>query len=231
MGVENTMFSFGGDWKDANNNAMGVVNSPETVAAVELYRELYDCCQPPGLSNAFFVEMNDAFIGGQAAMAMNYFAFFPALVNPEVNPYAADTGFFVNPAGPNGDQFAALGGQGTSIISYIDDAQKEGAKHFIQWFAQEDVQAEWARLGGYTCNKEVLESQEFLDATPFNPAFAETMTFVKDFWNIPIFGELLRISQTELGNYIVGGQGTAQEAMDRMAEQHQANDEFGDAAP
>ena len=108
-----------------------------------------------------------------------------------------------------------------SIISYIAPERQEAAKHFIQWFAQENIQAEWARLGGYTCNINVLQSQEFLDATPFNPAFAETMTFVKDFWNIPVFGELLRISQTELGNYIVGGQGTAQEALDNVAEQHQ----------
>ena len=221
MGYQNPMFSFGGDWKDANNNAMGVVNSPENVTAAEVYKELYDCCQPPGLSNAFFVEMNDAFIGGQAAMAMNYFAFFPALVNPEVNPYTEQTGFFVNPRGPGGDQFAALGGQGTSIISYISPERQQAAKHFIQWFAQQDVQAEWARLGGYTCNNEVLASDEFLTATPFNPAFAETMTFVKDFWNIPIFGELLRITQTELGNYIVGGQGEAQAVMDSIAEQHQ----------
>jgi multiple sugar transport system substrate-binding protein len=221
MGFQNALFSFGGDWKDAGNNAMGVVNSPEAVAAADYYRQLYECCQAPGLSNAFFVEANDAFIGGQVAMAMNYFAFFPALVNPEVNPHAENTGFFVNPAGPDGTQFAALGGQGMSIISYIAPERQEAAKHFIQWFAQKDIQAEWARLGGYTCNIEVLQSQEFLDATPFNPAFAETMTFVKDFWNIPVYGELLRISQTELGNFIVGGQGTAQETMDRIAEQHQ----------
>ena len=221
MGFQNAMFSYGGDWADEGYNAEGVVNSPENVAAAELYRELYDCCQPPGLSNAFYVETNDAFIGGQAAMAMNYFAFFPALVNPEVNPYAADTGFFVNPKGPNGEQFAALGGQGTSIISYIPDERKEAARHFIQWFAQPEIQQEWAALGGYTCNSAVLESDLFLEATPFNPAFAETMTFVKDFWNIPEYGELLRVSQTELGNYIVGGQGTAQEALDRMAEQQQ----------
>jgi multiple sugar transport system substrate-binding protein len=221
MGYQNVMFSYGGNWADQNYNAEGVVNSPENVAAAEFYRELYDCCQPPGLSNAFYVETNDAFIGGQAAMAMNYFAFFPALVNPEVSPYAADTGFFVNPKGPNGEQFAALGGQGMSVISYIADDRKEAAKEFIQWFAQPEIQQEWAALGGYTCNSDVLESDLFLEASPFNPAFAETMTFVKDFWNIPEYGELLRISQTELGNYIVGGQGTAQEALDRMAEQQQ----------
>ena len=48
MGYENVLFSFGGDWKDANNNVLGVVNSPESVAAAEFYKELYDCCQPPG---------------------------------------------------------------------------------------------------------------------------------------------------------------------------------------
>ena len=75
-------------------------------------------------------------------------------------------------------------------------------------------------MGGYTCNSNVLESQAFLDATPFNPAFAETMTFVKDFWNIPVYGELLEVAQRELHGYIVEGVGTAQETMDSSAEQH-----------
>jgi multiple sugar transport system substrate-binding protein len=86
MGFENVMFSFGADWKDADNNVMGVVNSPEAIAAAEFYRDLYACCQAPGLSNAFFAETNDAFISGQAAMAMNYFAFLPALINENTNP-------------------------------------------------------------------------------------------------------------------------------------------------
>jgi multiple sugar transport system substrate-binding protein len=172
------------------------------------------------MSNAFFAEVNDAFTSGQAAMGMNYFAFFPALANPEVNPYSETTGFFVNPAGPGGAQHAALGGQGVSIINYIDDDRKEASKDFIRWFAQEDVQTEWARLGGYTCNTNVLQTEEFLNATPYNAAFAETMTFVKDFWNIPEFGELLNVAQVEFGRYILEGQGTAEEAMNAIAEQH-----------
>jgi multiple sugar transport system substrate-binding protein len=220
MGFQNALFSYGGDWKDENNNPIGVVNSPEAIEAAQLYHDLYECCQGPGLSNAFFAESNDAFTSGQVAMSMNYFAFFPALVNPEINPYAEQTGFFVNPAGPNGAQHAALGGQGLSIISYVAPERQQAAKDFIKWFAQEDIQAEWARLGGYTCNSKVLQSQEFLDATPFNPAFAETMTFVKDFWNIPEFEQLLRVTQTELGKYVLEGQGTAEETMNSIAEQH-----------
>lgn len=220
MGFQNMLFSFGGDWSDENFNPDGVINSPESVAALEYYRELYECCQAPGLSNAFFAEVNDAFIGGQVAMGMNYFAFFPALANPEVNPYAEDTGYFVNPAGPDGDHFASLGGQGISIISYIDPERQEAAKEFIRWFGQDDIQAEWGALGGYSANKAVLASDEFLEVAPFNAAFAETMGIVKDFYNIPVYGELLRVAQDEMGAYVVGGEGTAQEAMDAIAEQH-----------
>ena len=51
---------------------------------------------------------------------MNYFAFLPALVNQGTNPdYYDKIGFFSNPPGPYGQQFASLGGQGTSINSYI----------------------------------------------------------------------------------------------------------------
>jgi len=220
MGFQNMLFSFGGDWSDANFNPEGTINGPEAVAALEFYRELYECCQPPGMSNAFFAEVNDAFLGGQAAMGMNYFAFFPALANPEVSPYADVTGYFVNPAGPGGEQFGSLGGQGMSIINFIDEDRKQAALDFITWFGQDDVQAKWGQLGGYSANKAVLASPEFLAVAPFNAAFAETMGMVKDFYNIPIYGELLRVAQDEMGKFVVGGEGTAQEAMDAVAAAH-----------
>ena len=78
----------------------------------------------------------------------------------------------------------------------------------------------WAKLGGYTCNKKVLASDAFLKAAPYNRAFAETMTFVKDFWNIPEYGLLLPPAQNALSQYIVEGKGTAQEALDSVAKEH-----------
>ncbi len=220
MGVENAMFPFGGAWQDKNNNVMGVVNSQNNIDAVQFYKDLYECCQAPGLSNAFFQETNDALISGKAVMIMNYFAFFPALTNPQTNPHAAGTGFFANPPGPNGDKGAALGGQGLSIINFISDERKQAMMDFIKWFADEKNQAQWAALGGYTCNANVLKTDTFLKAQPFNPAFAETMTFVKDFWNIPIYAQLLQVTQTNFHKFIVEGQGTAKETMDTIATEH-----------
>ncbi len=221
MGVENTFFSWGATWQDANNNVKGVVNSPAAAEALQYYKDLYDCCQVPGLSNAFFTETNDAMIGGKAAMIMNYFAFFPALVNEGTNPqYFDKMGFFANPEGPTGQRAAALGGQGMSIISFISPERQAAAQDFIKWFATDETQQKWADLGGYTCNAKVLAGDKFLQTTPYNPAFAETMNFVADFWNIPIYAELLTVSQTELHNFVINGQGTAQGALDAIAEQH-----------
>jgi multiple sugar transport system substrate-binding protein len=227
MGYETAMFSWGVDWWGEGFQVLDIVNSERAVEALEFYKGLYQFA-PPGTNNAFFAEMNDVFINGQTAMIMNYFAFFPALINPGVNPFAESTGFFATPQGPYGDQFTSLGGQGLSVINYISDERKQASLDFIKWFASEDVQKQWASVGGYTCNINVLESEEFLNNTPYNRAFAQSMTFVKDFWNNPLFGELLEPVQRNLHAFVVGNEGTAQEALDAAAiEQHEILVEAG----
>jgi multiple sugar transport system substrate-binding protein len=90
----------------------------------------------------------------------------------------------------------------------------------LEWFATEPVQQKWGALGGYTCNINVLKSEDFLKVAPYNASFAETMGFVKDFWNIPEFGDLLPPAQTEFSKYVVSGEGTAKEALDNIAKAH-----------
>ncbi len=227
MGYENVMFSWGVDWQDENSEVLGVVNSDKAVEALEFYKNLYGFA-PPGTNNAFFTECNSVFINGQATLVMNYFAFLPDLLNAEKNPYADATGFFSGPAGPYGDRYVALGGQGMSVLNYISDERKQASLDFIKWFASPEVQQQWADVGGYTCNISVLESEAFLNNTPYNRAFAESMTFVKDFWNIPAYGELLESAQRYINGYVVGGIGEAKENLDNMAiEQHEALVEAG----
>jgi multiple sugar transport system substrate-binding protein len=216
MGYENALFSFGGDLGDYSTYQVdGMINSPEAVAALEAYRELYQFT-PPNWGKAFFLEDNQAITEGLAAMSMNYFAFFPALANPATNPNADVTGFFANPAGPDGKQHAALGGQGISIITYSQN--QEEAFKFLEWFIRDDVQQRWAELGGYTCHAEVLASPEFRNATPYNEAFYQSMFMVKDFWAAPEYAELLTQINNRIYPYIVGGDGTAEEALNGLAE-------------
>jgi multiple sugar transport system substrate-binding protein len=215
MGVENAIFSYGGELGDyASYKVDGIINSEQNVKALELYKELYGFT-PPGWAKAFFIEDNQAITENLAAMSMNYFAFFPALVNEASNPNAKNTGFFANPAGPNGDQYAALGGQGISIVNYSEN--KDEAFKFLEWFIKDETQKKWAELGGYTCNTAVLESAEFQNATPYNKAFYDTMFKVKDFWATPEYAELLIAMNQRVYPYVTGDQGTAKEVLDALA--------------
>ena len=215
MGVEQTIFTWGGELGDyATNKVDGILNSDSNVAALEAYRKLYTFT-PPNWNQAFFVENNQAFTEGLVAMTMNYFAFFPALANEATNPHAANTGYFANPPGPNGNQHAALGGQGVSIISYSKN--QEEAYKFLQWFIRDDVQEKWAELGGYTCSAAVLNSEGFLNATPYNRAFADSMKIVKDFWAVPVFADMLFQMNDRLHPFITTGEGSAKEALDGLA--------------
>ena len=215
MGFENALFSYGGDLGNYDTfEVQGIVNSDKSVAALKRYAELYKFT-PPNWGKVFFQEDNQAITEGLAAMSMNYFAFFPALDNPASNPHAKVTGYFANPAGPDGTQHAALGGQGISIVSYSKN--KEASYKFLEWFIQEDVQRRWAELGGYTCHAKVLESKEFRTATPYNEAFYQSMFMVKDFWAVPEFAELLTQINNRIYPFVVGGKGSAKAALDGLA--------------
>ena len=84
MGFQNALFTYGCDW-NKDWLVEGVLNDPKCVEALEAYKKLYDS-GPPGNTNAFYTEMNNYFIAGQATFAMNYFAFLPALVQPGHRP-------------------------------------------------------------------------------------------------------------------------------------------------
>ena len=151
MGVENVIFSFGGELGNyATYKVAGIINSKENIEALRLYKKLYGYT-PPGWGKAFFLEDNQAITEGLAAMSMNFFAFFPALANPATNKYAKDTGFFAKPAGPDGQALRGAGRTGHLDRQLLEEARKQSMK-FLEWFVRDDVQKKWAELGGYTCN-------------------------------------------------------------------------------
>ncbi len=63
MGATNAMLAYGFQYENpkAPYRMEGVVNSPGAVKGLEVYKELFECCQPPGLTNAYMSEGLDAF--------------------------------------------------------------------------------------------------------------------------------------------------------------------------
>ncbi len=169
MGVTNAMYNYGFDYMDPNKpyHMQGIVNSAGAAKGMDVYKELFACCQPPGLTNAYMQEGLDAFKSGQVAMQMNWYAFFPGLAK-DPNVGGDKIGFFKNPAGPTG-QFTQLGGQGLSVVAASKDV--DDALLYVKWFAQPEIQQKWTDLGGASASKAVLESDAYKKSAAYAPSF------------------------------------------------------------
>ena len=213
MGMETLVWAYGaslGD--DVSFKVKGFLNTPAAATGLKLYKELHGYGAPEW--NDAYLDTNKAFMAGKAVMVMSYFAFFPDLLDVAQNPYANKTGFFANPEGPAG-RFTSLGGQGLSIIRFSQ--QKEVALKFMEWFIRDDVQAEWSRLGGYSCSRTVLHSEEFLKATPYNKPLTESLEFMKDFWAVPEYIQLLEVSQRHFHEFLFKDDVSVDATLDAVA--------------
>ena len=213
MGVTNTMYAYGFEYSNPKKayDMKGWVNSAGAVKGLQFYKELYDCCTPPGHSNAYMTENLDAYKSGQVAMQMQFIAFFPGIAkDPQVG--GEKTGFFPIPRGDK--QFAMLGGQGISVVKYSD--KKDMALEYMKWFAQPAVQKKWWDAGGFTCLSSVLNAPGFDKSTPYAKVFLDSMKMVKDFWAEPSYAALLEAMQSRVHDYVVAGKGTPQAALDSL---------------
>jgi multiple sugar transport system substrate-binding protein len=213
MGVANTLYAYGFEYANPKKayDMAGYVNSPGAVRGLQVYKDLYDCCTPPGHSNAYMTEDLDAYKSGQVAMQMNFIAFFPGIAK-DPNVGGEKTGFFTMPKGKIAA--AQLGGQGISVVKYSD--KKDLALEYIKWFAQPSVQQKWWDAGGFSCHNAVLSKPGFEKSTSYAPVFLDSMKIVKDFWQEPSYAQLLLAMQKRTHDYVVAGKGTPQEAMDGL---------------
>ena len=213
MGVMNTMYAYGFEYSNPKKmyDMKGYVNGPGAVKGLQFYKDLYDCCTPPGHSNAYMTENLDAYKSGQVAMQMQFIAFFPGISkDPQVG--GDKTGFFPMPKGDK--QFAMLGGQGISVVKYSD--KKDMALEYMKWFAQPAVQKKWWDSGGFTCLSSVLNAPGFEKSTPYAKVFLDSMKMVKDFWAEPSYAALLEATQSRVHDFVVAGKGTPQQALDGL---------------
>ena len=214
MGVTNWLYNYGFEYGDPESpyELDGFVNSEGAVAGLEAYKELYETGTPPGSSDWYMTEDIDAFKSGQVALQMNFAFIWPG-VEADPNVGGGNSGYFPNPPGPYG-QFAQLGGQGISVVSYSD--KRDAALEYIKWFAQPEVQQKWWDMGGAPAAKSVLDAPGFEDSQPYAQPFLDSMAIVKDFWAEPSYASLLLAMQARVHNYVVAGQGTAKEALDGL---------------
>ena len=214
MGVTNVLYNYGFKYENPDKpyDLEGFVNSADAVKGLEFYKQLYDCCTPPGSSDWYMSENIDAYKSGQVALQMNFAFIWPG-VHADPNVGGEKSGYFPNPAGPGG-HYAQLGGQGISVVSYTDS--KDAALEYIKWFAQPKIQKKWWELGGYSALRAVVEDPGFATSQPYAKTFLDSMAIVKDFWAEPAYASLLLPMQDRVHKYVIAGEGTAKEALDAL---------------
>jgi multiple sugar transport system substrate-binding protein len=216
------LWSWGGEmWDPQTHQIEGVLNSPAGVAALNFDRELFKT-GPEGQASYRPVEAQAAVCSGTTAMATTWFAFGHEFADPAVCPQADHLTFGIVPG--ESRHFTSLGGQGLSVSAYSPN--KQLALDYVQWFESKEIQLEWARRGSSPGRESVLASDVFKNTARYNPAFAESYQYVKDFWNVPEYNALLAVERENLGLAITG-QKDPQAAMDDMARKQQ---EIMDAA-
>lgn len=216
MGFQPFLWSWGGAWGDEETfEVQGYLNSDGAVEGLEFFKSVVQFT-PEGGTNADYFFNLEAFSNGSTTMVLDYFPFYPGIVAS----MGDKVGFFKVPR--HGDQrFISLGGQGFSISTKTTPEKQALAKQFIAWFSQTEIQEKWITYpGSFTANTELLSSEAFAKASPYNTTFAESLDHLQDFWNVPVYNELLAAAVRHLGAALDGTSSSA-DALNALTEEHE----------
>jgi multiple sugar transport system substrate-binding protein len=216
MGFQPFLWAWGGSWGDAQTfKVQGHLNAPGSVQGLKFWKKLLQYTPEGGINADYFFNL-EAFSNGSTAMVLDYFPFYPGMVAQ----MGEKVGFFMVPR--HGEKrFVSLGGQGFSISTKTSRAQQEMAKQFIAWFQQTEVQKKWiAYPGCFTADVGLLRSEEFAKASPYNRVFAQSLDYLQDFWNVPVYNELLASAVRHLGEAL-DGVASPEAALNSLAEEHE----------
>ena len=191
---------------EEETQASGYINSPETVAAIEMLAELYQASAITGW-NSGDIPMTDGFGTGRYMMLLEG----PWKISEMEGAYPDfEYATAEIPAG-DGGSVSVLGGED---ISMFNTANKDAAWKFMKFMTSPYAQEEMAKCSQIPVNKEALES-DTVTSSDFAP-FLEAITTAKARPNVPCWSEMdseLSVAVTAVMN----GEKTAQEAMDELA--------------
>ncbi|GIX06803.1 MAG: ABC transporter substrate-binding protein [Candidatus Poribacteria bacterium] len=208
------LYNWGGDiWNWETHQVDGYINSPEAIASFQFYKDLLQF-QPPGAVNFDLDGVNNAMAQGLVAMACNWIAISPSVIEDPSFSRVVGKVMVVFPPGQFGRRIYNLGGQ--PFVINAKTQHVEAALEYIKWWFQPEQQWRFARGGGLPSTTQILDSEEFKNLKPWTRAFAELVPYQRDVWKHPAFFELLTVMQEELHAAITGGK-SVEEALNNVA--------------
>jgi len=136
--------NYGGIWVDKYDKPH--VNSPEAIAATDMYVKLVKDAGPQGALNYSWYEGSSDFLQGKLAIFIDAQGFVGQFENPEKSKVAGNTGYGLMPASPSG--IRCVGGStawGWGIAS--GSQNKDAAWLFVEWATSKEIAAQSALVG------------------------------------------------------------------------------------
>ncbi len=214
------VWAHGGKMVDAKNNV--TINSPETVAALEYGKELYETFIPGTLS-WLDPSNNKAFLDGQVGLTANGISIYYAAKNspdPKLNEMAADIGHAHFPVGPVGRPTELHLLFPMMVFRYTK--YPNAAKAYLAFMMEEEQYVPWQTSSiGYVSQPLVAyESNPIWEADPHHTPYRDCM---KRMLPNGYAGEMGYASQATMADFIMvnmvaeaaSGAKTAAEAAER----------------
>jgi multiple sugar transport system substrate-binding protein len=217
---------YGGElWDQKDKKIEGILNNAQGKKAMDVLVNEMVPLTPKGSSNWFIDEVNAAINQGKVCVGLQWIAGLGVL-DPKNSTLgktkeAIEKKLGFAPLPKQVTDKVPLGGMGLHVSKYIPADHQAEALNFIKWFNTPEAQKKWAELGGVPARNDVLNSPEFTEATPYNKVFTESVSRLKDFWNLPEYAKLLNVHSTEV-NAAISGTEKPEAALDKMAKDEQA---------
>lgn len=224
---------YGGNlWDPDEKQIDGVINDAAGQKAMDVLVNQMKPLTPKGSGNWFIDEVNAAIGQGKVCVGFNWIAAIGGLLDPAQSKLGKrpeqileKLGFAALP--PQEADVVPLGGMGMHVSKYASAEDQAEALNFIKWFEQPEVQKMWAAAGGVPARKDALESPEFLEATPWNKVYTESVPRLRDMWNVPEYAKLIDIENTNVNAALNGVKDPEQALNDIATEQQKVLDASG----
>lgn len=178
LAVRALIWSFGGSVQDENECV--VINSPETIEAVEFMADLYQNTMTEEVFAWEPASNNQGLIAGELSYILNSISAYRSL--QDIDPEAADNiGFGPALLGPRGDQHASAHVWQIYVIpSYVEGAELEAAKAFLLHHTANYNQAVFnSKLYNFPAfESTVPQLAGWLEADPFGSRPADKLAFL-----------------------------------------------------
>lgn len=225
MQINGFIWQAGGDiWDETkvpDGKAIGVVNSPVAVKALENYLSLIKYMPPVAKTGTMDIFKSDElFREGKVAMNVDWIGLGEASLDPKSSKVADKLVFGMAPGTRGADgkmvRWNNLGGQPFVLTTWTTEEQTTEAVDFVKWWLSAPIQHQFAAGGGQSAIKSVYEDPKYVGYRPWNRAWASQLDWQKDVWHVAPFFDLLTQQQDQFDLAITGKQ-DAKTTLDNVA--------------